>query len=191
MDFKLEVVVLPVTDVDRTKDFYKALGWREDNDVVRPGGIRGVQFTPPGSGTSIQFGIGLTDAVPGSVRNTYLVVSDVEAARAELVERGFAVSEVFHFDASRNLTPGPNPDRASYTSFAQFSDPDGNTWRLQEITHRLPGRVTGTAYGSASDLAEAMRRAEEAHGKYEATLGHRDDDWPTWYARYMQDEQAS
>lgn len=191
MDFKLEVVVLPVTDVDRAKRFYAALGWREDNDVIRGDGSRGVQFTPPGSPASIQFGTGLTDAVPGSVQNTFLVVSDIEAARAELVERGIAVGEVFHFDAQRSPVAGPHPDRASYGSFVQFSDPDGNTWRIQEVTRRLPGRLSGAAYSSAAELAGALRQAEEAHKAYEAILGRRDDDWPSWYARFMQEQQSS
>jgi len=190
MDFKLEVVVLPVTDVDRTKHFYKALGWREDADFVLDGGGRIVQFTPPGSPASIHFGIGVTDAVPGSVRNTYLIVSDVDAARAELVEHGVAVSEVFHLDAARNRVPGPNPDRATYSSFAEFSDPDGNTWLLQEITTRLPGRVTGVSYASTADLAAALRTAADAHGQHEAETGQADPEWPDWYADYMTQHQT-
>ena len=140
MDMKIEVVALPVTDVDRTKHFYKTLGWREDADFVREGGYRIVQLTPPGSPASIHFGTGVTTAEPGSVQGVYLVVSDIEAARAELVEHGVDVSEVFHRAGAEARVPGPDPDRASYGSFATFSDPDGNSWTLQEITSRLPGR---------------------------------------------------
>jgi catechol 2,3-dioxygenase-like lactoylglutathione lyase family enzyme len=185
MDMKLEVVVLPVSDVDRTKHFYKALGWREDADFVREGGFRVVQLTPPGSPASIHFGTGVTDAAPGTVRNTYLVVDDVEAARAEIAGQGVDISEVFHFDATRTRVPGLSPERGTYSSFAQFSDPDGNTWLLQEITTRLPGRVTGAAYGSASDLELALRRAAEAHGEHEKETGEYDVEWPSWYADYM------
>jgi catechol 2,3-dioxygenase-like lactoylglutathione lyase family enzyme len=190
VDFKLEVVVLPVTDVDRTKHFYKTLGWREDADFVLSDGGRIVQFTPPGSPASIHFGIGVTDAVPGSVRSTYLIVGDVDAARADLISHGVEVSEVFHLDANRHRVPGPNPDRATYSSFAEFSDPDGNTWLLQEITTRLPGRVTGVSYGSAAELAVALRRAADAHGRHEVETGHADPQWPDWYADYMTQHQA-
>jgi catechol 2,3-dioxygenase-like lactoylglutathione lyase family enzyme len=140
MDMKLEVVVLPVADVDRSKHFYKTLGWREDADFVREGGFRIVQLTPPGSPTSIHFGTGVTTAEPGSVRNVYLVVNDIEAARTELISEGVDVSEVFHRAGTDGHVPGPDPDHASYGSFATFSDPDGNSWILQEITTRLPGR---------------------------------------------------
>jgi catechol 2,3-dioxygenase-like lactoylglutathione lyase family enzyme len=190
VDFKLEVVVLPVADVDRTKHFYKTLGWREDADFVLSDGGRIVQFTPPGSPASVHFGIGVTDAVPGSVRNTYLVVSDVDAARAELIGHGVEVSEVFHLDDNRHRVPGPNPDRATYSSFAEFSDPDGNTWLLQEITTRFPGRVTGVSYASTAELAAALRRAADAHGRHELETGHGDPQWPDWYAEYMTQHPA-
>ncbi|SDZ25508.1 Catechol 2,3-dioxygenase [Amycolatopsis xylanica] len=140
MDMKLEAVVLPVTDVDRAKHFYKALGWREDADFPLGNGNRVVQLTPPGSPTSIHLGIGITTAEPGSTQNLYLVVTDIEKATAELTEHGVTVSEIYHRDATGANAPGPDPDRRSYNSFATFSDPDGNSWLLQEITERLPGR---------------------------------------------------
>jgi catechol 2,3-dioxygenase-like lactoylglutathione lyase family enzyme len=190
VDFKLEVVVLPVSDVDRAKNFYKALGWREDADFVLAEGVRVVQLTPPGSATSIHVGSGITDAAPGSVRNTYLTVRDVEAARAELLDHGVQVSEAYHFDANHVRVPGPAPQRGTYSSFAEFRDPDGNSWLLQEITSRLPGRVTGATYGSAEQLADALRRAAAAHGRHEVALGHGDPEWPVWYADYMTREQS-
>ena len=198
VDLKLEVVVLPVSDVDRAKAFYGGLGWRLDADFSFDNGFRIVQFTPPGSDASIQFGTDMTSGAPGSVQNLYLIASDIEAARAELVAQGAEVSEVFHPavrgaqfrpDTSGHLG-GRSPD--SYSSFATFSDPDGNGWLLQEITSRLPGRVdaAATLYGSASDLASAMRRAAAAHGEHEKRIGEADANWPDWYAEYMVAEQA-
>jgi catechol 2,3-dioxygenase-like lactoylglutathione lyase family enzyme len=189
VDMKLEVVVLPVTDVDRAEEFYTRLGWRQD---VTPPGSGVYQFTPPGSACSIQFGKQLTSAAPGSVQRTYLIVSDIEAARDELIGAGVEVSEVFHFGPAGPL-PGPAPEHRTYGSFALFSDPDGNTWLLQEITSRLPGRIdsAATAFGSARDLASAFRRAEAAHGEHEKrTGGQRDENWPDWYAAYMVAEQS-
>jgi catechol 2,3-dioxygenase-like lactoylglutathione lyase family enzyme len=190
MDMKLEVVVLPVADVDRTKHFYKTLGWREDADIVF-GAARVVQLTPPGSPTSVHFGTGITDAAPGSVRGTYLVVDDVEAARAELAGHGVDVSEVFHRDGTGGFAPGVHPDHGTYSSFASFSDPDGNTWLLQEITTRFPGRVDGVAYASAAELERALREAAAAHGEHEKETGQYDEEWPTWYAGYMAGHQSA
>jgi catechol 2,3-dioxygenase-like lactoylglutathione lyase family enzyme len=195
----LEVVVIPVSDVDRAKDFYGRLGWRLDADVAA-GDFRLVQFTPPGSGCSIQFGLKLTSATAGSVDGLYLVVSDIDAARAELLTRGVEVSEVFH-EATRGArfrpaadgrASGPAPDRGSYGSFATFSDPDGNGWLFQEVTTRLPGRIApgATSFASANDLAGALRRAAAAHGKHEERTGERDENWPDWYAEYMVAEYA-
>jgi catechol 2,3-dioxygenase-like lactoylglutathione lyase family enzyme len=192
LDMKLEVVVIPVSDVDRAKRFYGGLGWRLDADFAVGDGFRVVQFTPPGSSGSIHFGTGLTPSAPGSARG-YFVVSDIEAARADLVERGVEVSEVFH-RAGPGKPPesGRDPERRSYRSYASFSDPDGNGWLVQEITKRLPGRIDTAAisFGSASDLASAFRRAEAAHGEHEKRTGQRDEDWPDWYAAYMVAEQA-
>jgi len=194
VDMKLEVVVIPVSDVERAKRFYAGLGWRLDADFVVGDKFRGVQFTPPGSACSIHFGTGLTSATPGSASNLYLVVSDIEAARADLVDRGVEVSQVFH-RAGPGQPPlsGRDPERRSYGSFATFSDPDGNGWLLQEVTVRLPGRVDGddTTYATSSELARALRRAEAAHGEHEKrTGGQRDENWPDWYAEYMIAEQA-
>jgi catechol 2,3-dioxygenase-like lactoylglutathione lyase family enzyme len=193
-DMKLEVVVIPVSDVERAKRFYGSLGWRVDADFVTGDAFRVVQFTPPGSPCSIHFGTGVTTAVPGSAAGLYLIVSDIEAARAELVARGVAVSKVSHRDGpGKPLLSGRHPARASYASFATFSDPDGNEWLLQEVTTRLPGRVDSNAtnFPSASDLANAMRRASVAHGAHETRMGgQRDGDWPAWYAEYMVAEQA-
>jgi catechol 2,3-dioxygenase-like lactoylglutathione lyase family enzyme len=193
VDMKLEVVVIPVSDVDRAKRFYSNLGWRLDADFVVGDEFRVVQFTPPGSPCSIHFGTGITSAVPGSAQGLYLVVSDIEAARAELVGRGVEVSEVFH-RAGPGKPPlsGPDPARRSYSSFATFSDPDGNGWLLQEVTMRLPGRVDAgdTTFTSPTELAGALRRAEAAHGEHEKRTGQRDADWPSWYAEYMVAEQA-
>ena len=192
---KLEVVVIPVADVDRAKDFYGGLGWRLDADFSRGGG-RVVQFTPPGSQCSVQFGANMTSAAPGSGRN-FLIVSDIQAARDELAGRGVRVAEVFHFAGLNRVDPaarlsGPAPDRLSYGSFASFSDPDGNSRLVQEVTTRLPGRIdpAATVFGSASDLAGAMRRAEVAHGEHEKRTGQRDANWPDWYAAYMVAEQT-
>lgn len=198
MDMKLEVVQVPVTDVDRAKAFYEAAGFRLDADFPVGDDFRVVQLTPPGSDASIIIGDGITAAVPGSTEGLQLVVADIEAARAELVGRGVDVSEVFHdvggvyhHAGSEGRVAGPAPEHGSYGSFASFSDPDGNGWVLQEVTTRLPGRVTGpTSYGSASDLADALRRAAAAHGEHEARTGEADENWPDWYAEYMVREQA-
>ena len=194
VDMKLEVVVIPVADVDRAKRFYGGLGWRLDADFVVGDAFRGVQFTLPGSFCSIHFGTGITSAVPGSVRNLYLVVSDIDAARTELVARGVDVSEVFHrAGPGKPPVSGRDPERRSYSSFATFSDPDGNEWLLQEVTARLPGRVKAddTTFTSSTELASALRRAEAAHGEHEKrTGGQRDANWPEWYAEYMIAEQA-
>jgi catechol 2,3-dioxygenase-like lactoylglutathione lyase family enzyme len=193
VDMKLEVVVIPVSDVDRAKRFYGDLGWRLDADFVVGDTFRGVQFTPPGSPCSIHFGIGVTSAAPGSARGLYLVVSDIEAARAELVNRGVEVSEVFHRDGpGKPPLSGPDPARRSYFSYATFSDPDGNEWLLQEVTTRFPGRIdsNATSFASASDLASAMRRASVAHGEHEKRIGAADLNWPDWYSAYMVAEQA-
>jgi predicted enzyme related to lactoylglutathione lyase len=179
LDMKLEVVVIPVADVDRSKQFYGSLGWRLDADFAAGDDYRIVQLTPAGSACSIQFGTNVTSATPGSAQSLYLIVSDIEAARDELVARGVEVS-------------GPAPDGSSYGSFASFSDPDGNGWLFQEVTTRLPGRVDSaeTSFTSANDLASALRRAAAAHGKHEERTGRADPDWPDWYAEYMVREQA-
>jgi len=201
VDEKLEVVVIPVSDVDRAKEFYGSLGWRLDADRAAGDSFRIVQLTPPGSDCSIQFGTGLTSAPPGSAQDLYLIVSDIKAARAELVAHGVQASEVFHEGApgarfhpggTGGRVSGPAPDDASYGSFVSFSDPDGNGWLFQEITTRLPGRVeaVATSFASASDLADAMRRASAAHGEHEKRIGAADANWPDWYARYMVAEQA-
>src|SRR5450432_3790209 len=201
VDMKLEAVVIPVTDVDCAKEFYGKLGWRLDADFPIDNGFRVVQFTPPGSGCSIQFGTNITSAKPGSAQGLYLIVSGIEAAREELVARGVAVSEVFHAgtpgaqfepNGTNGRVGGPAADHASYGSFATFSDPDGNGWLLQEVTTRLPGRVdrAETAFASPRDLASALRRAETAHGEHEARTGEADPNWPDWYAEYMVAEQA-
>ena len=198
MDMKLEVVLLPVADVDRAKQFYEGLGWRLDADFPVGDDFRVVQLTPPGSDAAIIFGDGVTSAAPGSVDGLQLVVSDIEAARAELAGRGVDISEVFH-DAggvfhhagTEARVPGPAPERGSYGSFASFSDPDGNGWIVQEVTARLPGRVAGeTTYGSASDLSQALLRASLAHGEHEKRTGEHDEQWPDWYAEYMVRERA-
>lgn len=200
-DLKLEVVVIPVADVDRAKKFYQGLGWRLDADFAFDNGFRVVQFTPPGSGCSVQFGTKITTAEPGSAQGLYLVVSDIEAARGELAKRGAEVSEVFHAGApGAQFRPGGASDRVSgpaakptYMTFAAFSDPDGNSWLLQEVTTRLPGRIdpaAGTAFASVADLAGALRRAESAHGEHERRTGQADPNWPDWYAAYIVAEQA-
>ena len=201
LDLKLEAVVIPVADVDRAKEFFGKLGWRLDADFPFDNGFRVVQFTPPGSGCSIQFGTNITSAKPGSAQGLYLIVSGIEAAREELVARGVAVSEVFHAgtpgaqfqpNGTNGRVGGPAAGHASYGSFATFSDPDGNGWLLQEVTTRLPGRVdrAETAFASPRDLASALRRAETAHGQHEKRTGERDANWPDWYAEYMVAEQA-
>jgi catechol 2,3-dioxygenase-like lactoylglutathione lyase family enzyme len=197
LDMKLEVIVIPVSDADRAKEFYSRLGWRLDADVTG-GDFRLIQFTPPGAGCSVQFGTNLTSAAPGSAQGLYLIVSGIEAARDELVARGVEVSEVFHegtpgarfHDAGR--VAGPSPEHSSYGSFASFSDPDGNGWLFQEVTTRLPGRVdpATTSFTSASDLAAALRRASAAHGEHEKRIGAADPNWPDWYAEYMVRERA-
>ena len=197
MSMKLEVVVLPVSDVDRAKGFYEGLGWRLDADFTAGDGLRVVQLTPPGSPASIIFGKGITSAEPGSIDALQLTVSDIDAARDELIAGGAEVSEVFH-DAggvfhhadTEARMPGPADGRADYGSFASFSDPDGNGWMLQEINTRLPGRVTGAAFESSAELAEALTRAKDAHTEHEERTGEADPDWPSWYAEYMVREQA-
>jgi catechol 2,3-dioxygenase-like lactoylglutathione lyase family enzyme len=194
VDMKLEVVVIPVSDVDRAKRFYGDLGWRLDADFVVGDEFRGLQFTPPGSPCSIQFGTGVSSAVPGSARGLYLVVSDIQSARAELIDHGVDVSEMFHRDGpGKPALSGLDPARRSYFSYATFRDPDGNEWLLQEVTTRFPGRIDSntTSFASALDLASAMRRASVAHGEHEACMGgQRDENWPDWYAAYMVAEQA-
>ena len=192
LDMKLEVVVIPVADVDRAKRFYGSLGWRLDADIARGEEFRVVQFTPPGSPCSIHVGKGVTSAAPGSAQNVYLVVSDIEAARAELVARGVEVSEVFH-NTREGRVSGPDPQRRTYASLASFRDPDGNSWLLQEITARLPGRVDAdvTTFSSSIELAAALRRAAAAHGEHEKRTGQPDaTGWPDWYAGYIVQEQA-
>jgi catechol 2,3-dioxygenase-like lactoylglutathione lyase family enzyme len=193
VDTRLEVVIIPVADVDRSKQFYAALGWRLDADFTVGDRFRIVQFTPPGSGCSIGFGTGVTPVAPGSAKGLELVASDIEAARADLVARGADVSEVFHgspFSLAGRIS-GPDPERASYKSYASFEDPDGNYWLLQEVTVRLPGRVDDAqvTFTSAAELANAMRRASAAHGEHERRTGRADASWPDWYARFMLAEQ--
>jgi catechol 2,3-dioxygenase-like lactoylglutathione lyase family enzyme len=204
VDMKLEIVVIPVSDVDRAKAFYANLGWRLDADLASGDGWRVIQFTPPGSNASVIFGSNVTSAAPGSARGLYLIVSDIEAARAALIARGVDVSAVFHgggdvhagtdepFISGRLRVGGVDPDRGSYRSFASFRDPDGNGWLFQEITTRLAGRVAGdTSFGSSTDLAAALRRAAAAHGEHEKrTGGVHDENWPDWYADYIVKEQA-
>jgi catechol 2,3-dioxygenase-like lactoylglutathione lyase family enzyme len=199
IDMKFEAVVIPVSDVDRAKKFYENLGWRLDADFPFPNGFRVVQFTPPGSGCSVQFGAKITTAASGSAQGLYLIVSDIEAARKELVGRGVEVSEVFHAETpgaqfqpdGSGRVNGRDPDHRSYSSFATFQDPDRNTWLFQELTSRLPGRLdpATTTFASANDLAAAMRRASVAHGQHEARIGKADQNWPDWYAEYMVREQ--
>jgi len=186
MDVKLEVVTIPVSDFHRAKEFYQRLGWRLDDT---PPGV--IQLTPPGSACSVQFGPNRTSAPPGSAENLYLIVSDIEAARDELVAAGVEVSEVFHPGRDGRVS-GPDPEHRSYRSFASFSDPDGNRWLLQEVTTRLPGRVdsSATSFGSAGDLTSALQRAAAAHGEHEKRTGEADPNWPDWYAEYMVREQA-
>ena len=204
VDMKLEIVVIPVSDVERAKKFYAKLGWRLDAEFDNGKDFRVIQFTPPGSGCSVIFGKTVTAAAPGSAQGLYLIVSNIEAGRKELIAHGVEVSEVFH-DAGgvyagtdqpylfgRLRVSGPDPEHRSYRSFASFSDPDGNGWLLQEITTRLAGRIdrAETTFASVNDLASALRRAEAAHGEHEKRTGQRDENWPDWYARYMVAEQA-
>jgi catechol 2,3-dioxygenase-like lactoylglutathione lyase family enzyme len=200
VDMKLEVVVVPVADVDRAKDFYKALGWHEDADFAPAPDYRVVQVTPPGSQCSVIFGSGITSAAPGSAEGLMLAVPDIEAARQELAGHAADVGEVFHpadgvfiHAGGAERAPGPAPGRPSYGSYLSFSDPDGNVWFVQEVTTRKPGRVAPgqVTYDSAGDLAEALRRAETAHGKHEAELGEYDTNWPDWYAQHMVDERSA
>jgi catechol 2,3-dioxygenase-like lactoylglutathione lyase family enzyme len=204
LDMKLEIAVIPVSDVDRAKEFYAKLGWRLDADYALPAGdFRVIQFTPPGSASSVIFGKNVTAAAPGSAQGLYLVVSDIEAARKELIARGIKVSEVFHGDGvyagpdepylfGRHRVTGPDPEHRTYRSFASFNDPDGNGWLLQEITARLPGRVEGdTTFTSSADLASALKRAAVAHGEHEKRNGGKhDENWADWYAEYIVREQA-
>ena len=201
--FKFEIVVIPVSDVDRAKEFYAKLGWRLDADYAHEDDFRVIQFTPPGFGCSVIFGRNVTGAALGSAQGLYLIVPDIEAARKDLLGLGVAVSEAFHgangmyagpdepYLFGRVRVSGPDPERRSYRSFASFSDPDGNGWVLQEITTRLPGRVAGaTTFGSSGDLSQALRRAAAAHGQHEARIGQADANWQDWYAEYMRREQA-
>ncbi len=203
-DMKFEIVIIPVSDIGRAKEFYQRLGWRLDADFDSGKDFRVMQFTPPGSGCSVIFGKNVTAAAPGSAQGLYLIVSDIEAARDELVRRGVKISEVFHDAAGEYTGPdepymfgrlrvaGPDPDHRSYHSYASFRDPDGNGWLLQEVTTRLPGRIDSatTTFASVNDLAGALRRAEAAHGQHEKLTGQRDENWPAWYAAYMVAEQA-
>ena len=201
VDMHLEVHIISVSDVDRAKQFYERLGWRLDADVVPLDGLRIVQFTPPGSGASVTFGTGLTAAAPGSAL-AGLIVSDIEAAHDELTGHGIDASEIWHGPPfpPEARQPGPDPQRTSYGSFFSFTDPDGNTWLVQEVTTRLPGRVdaAGTAFASTADLASALQRAEAAHAEHQKRTGrphlfHRsgqDENWPAWYAAYLVAEQA-
>jgi catechol 2,3-dioxygenase-like lactoylglutathione lyase family enzyme len=198
VDEKLEVVNIPVSDVERAKEFYVGLGWRLDADFSFDDGFRIVQITPPGSGASIAFGTGVTESAPGAAQDMYLIVSDIEAARADLNRRGAEVGPAFHEGKpgarfrqhAADRVEGASP-KGSYFTFATFSDPDGNSWLLQEITTRLAGRIdTGvTSYSSASDLQAALIRAATAHGEHEKRTGEADPNWPEWYARYMVAEQ--
>src|SRR3954447_3628802 len=204
VDMKFEVVVIPVSDVDRAKEFYTKLGWRLDAEFSSGQDFRVIQFTPPGAGCSIIFGKNVTAAVPGSAQGLYLIVSDIEAARKELLGRGIQVSEVFHGASGvyagaeepclfgRHRVSGADTEQGSYRSFALFRDPDGNGWLFQEVTTRLPGRIDAatTSFASASDLASALRRAAAAHGQQEARIGQADKNWPDWYAEYMVREQS-
>jgi catechol 2,3-dioxygenase-like lactoylglutathione lyase family enzyme len=203
VDTKFEIVVIPVSDVDRAKEFYGRLGWRLDADYDNGSDFRVVQFTPTGSGCSVIFGRNVTGAAPGSAQGLYLIVSDIAAARSEYLGRGVAVSEVFHNEGVYSgadehylfgsiRVSGPDAEHRSYRSFASFHDPDGNGWLFQEITTRLPGRVAGnTTYASSSDLAAALRRAGAAHGEHEKRNGgQHDENWPDWYAEYLVREQA-
>lgn len=203
IDLKLEVIVIPVSDVDRAKEFYSKLGWRLDAEFAAGDDFRIMQFTPPGSGCSVIFGKNVTGAAPGSAQGLYLIVSDIQAARDELLGRGIQVSEIFHGGAptgpdepflfGRTRVNGPDPEHGTYRTFASFRDPDGNGWLLQEVTTRLPGRVdTGTTtFASVNDLASALRRTEAAHGEHEKRNGgQRDANWPDWYAKYLVAEQS-
>jgi catechol 2,3-dioxygenase-like lactoylglutathione lyase family enzyme len=193
-DMKLEVVVIPVSDVDRAKQFYASLGWRLDVDIAKDEQFRVVHFTPPGSHCSVLFGKGVTTQEPGSAQGLHLIVSNVDAARAALVDRGIDVSEifhdiggVFHHAGTEGRMSGLHPERKSYGSFASFSDPDGNGWIFQEVTTRHAGRISEdqTTFTSSYELAGALRRAAAAHGEHEKKIGQHDENWPDWYADYM------
>jgi catechol 2,3-dioxygenase-like lactoylglutathione lyase family enzyme len=203
LDMKFEIVVVPVSDVDRAKAFYASLGWRLDADFASGDDYRVIQFTPPGSGCSVIFGKNVTAAKPGSAQGLYLIVADVEAARKELLGRGVKVSEAFHsgegvfagpdepYLFGRLRVGGQDPEHRSYRSFASFRDPDGNGWLFQEITARLPGRIDAdTSFSSAADLSAALQRAATAHGEHEKRTGKHDAEWFNWYAQYMVREQA-
>jgi catechol 2,3-dioxygenase-like lactoylglutathione lyase family enzyme len=203
VDMKFEIVVIPVSDIDRAKEFYANLGWRLDADYDNGSDFRVIQFTPPGSGCSVIFGRNVTAATPGSAQGLYLIVSDIAAARSELLRRGVEISEVFHgagvysgpdepYLFGRVRVNGPDPEHRSYRSFASFHDPDGNGWIFQEITARLPGRIDSSAtwFASVTDLAAAFRRAEAAHGEHEKRTGQHDANWADWYAAYIVAEQA-
>lgn len=190
-DMKLEVVLIPVADVDRAKAFYAKLGWRFDGEFTDNDGARSIQFTPPGSSCSVQFGTNVTPAAPGSAQGVHLVVSDIKTAREALLARGIEISEAFHcasgygcrYPGHEGRVNGAHPERGSYASFLSVCDPDGNEWLVQEVTSRFPGRVTGnTTYSSASELAQALERAAAAHGRFEAGAGGAYPDWPRWYA---------
>lgn len=198
VDMKLEVILIPVSDVDRAKQFYDSLGWRFDGEFI-DGDFRGLQYTPPGSGCSIQFGRQVTQAAPGSAQGMHLIVTDIEAADRDLVSRGVDTSGVYHcesgyacrFPGNDAPVPGPHPDRGTYGSFVSFSDPDGNSWVLQEVTQRFPGRVEGeTAYGSPVDLARALERAAAAYQDLEKRNTQEDPNWAQWYASYLVKEQS-
>jgi catechol 2,3-dioxygenase-like lactoylglutathione lyase family enzyme len=203
IDMKLEIVVIPVSDVERAKHFYAGLGWRLDADFAAGDDFRVIQFTPPGSGCSVIFGKNVIAAPPGSAQGLYLIVSDIKTARDELLGRGVEVSELFHdggevhagndqpFLFGRIRVSGADPEHRSYRSFASFSDPDGNGWLFQEITARLAGRVEAdTTFTSSNELAAALRRAAAAHGEHEKRIGKHDDNWPDWYADYIVREQT-
>ncbi len=204
VDMKFEIVVIPVSDVDRAKRFYGGLGWRLDADFAAGDDWRVIQFTPPGSGASVIFGKNVTAAAPGSAQGLYLIVSDIKAARDELLARGVEVGEIFHgggdvhtgpdepYLSGRLRVSGPDPEHGSYRSFASFKDPDGNGWLFQEVTARLPGRVdaSDTTFTSSTELAAALRRAAAAHGEHEKRTGGHDANWPDWYADYIVREQA-
>ena len=203
VDLKLEVVVIPVADVDRAKSFYSNLGWRLDADFAAGDDWRVIQFTPPGSGCSVIFGKNVTAAPPGSAQGLYLIVSEIEAARDELLRRSVGVSEVFHagdeysgtdepYLFGRVRVSGRDPENRTYRTYASFSDPDGNGWLLQEVIERLPGRVdtNGVTFTSSADLAAALRRAAAAHGEHEKRIGQHDEGWPDWYAEYMVAQQT-
>ncbi len=199
IDMKLEVVNLPVSDVDRAKSFYQSLGWRLDGDLAVGEDFRAVQFTPPGSDCAITFGKDVTTATPGAVQDLMLIVEDIDESRKDLISRGVDVSDVYHYESrpfhsagTKARVPGPDPQGRSYFTWASFSDPDGNGWLLQQITTRLPGRVdpNETTFDSTGDLASALRRAAAAHGEHEKRTGEADPNWPDWYADYIVRERT-